>query len=250
MNPYRTLPRLGPEVEPELDRIAVPSRLPMVRGGWIIVRPSTLRFEPRFGRPREVPMAGGLEALALSFVFDVEQRSKQGDANLAEWIAAWRQVAASALYQQPLAHARRGVVESVQAHSMARGVDPGRTFAAVIDADRLIAIEAEPAVRLCFQVPEPLVPPACAGALLGRALAWLGPEAFAETVGRLREQTPRSLCRVFTREQVRDRPSYSVEDHRYELLGTSSRDAIALEPTLAESVMLARWAAGDYVRRA
>jgi hypothetical protein len=241
MNPYRTLPRLGPEIEPELDRIAVPFRVPVVRAGWIVVTPSVLRFEPRFGRPREVPIDGGLAALALSFAFDVEP-------TVVELTAAWRQIAASAPYQQPLGHARRGVVEIAHAHSMARGVDMTRPFAVVIDGDRLLAIEAVPAADLCFRLSEDQAPPAYAGPLLARALAWLGPEAFAETIGRVRERSWQPLCRVFTREQVRDRPAYTVEDRRYELLGTSSRDALALQPSLGESVMLARWAAGDHVR--
>jgi hypothetical protein len=239
MNPYRTLPRLGPEIDPELDRIAVPFRVPVVRGGWIVVTPSVLRFEPRFGLPREVSIDDGLDALQLSFAFDVDQR--------AAWIAAWREIVASAPYQQPLAHARRGVVEIAHAHSIGRGVDPMRPFAVVIDGDRLIAIEAAPAALLGFRLPEHHVPREV-GPLLGRALAWLGPEAFAEMLGRFREHGPRPLYRAFTREQVRDRPAYSVEDDRFELLGTSSRDAIALQPSLGESVMLARWAAGDHLR--
>jgi hypothetical protein len=244
MNPYRTLPRLGPEIDPELDRLAVPFRVLGVRAGWIVVTPSVLRFEPRFGRPREVRFDEGLAALALSFAYDVEH----GEPNIVEQIAAWRQLTASAPYQEPLAHARRGVVEIAHAHSMARGVDATRPFAVVVDADRLFAIEAVPAAHLCFRLTEDQAPPTYAGLLLSRALAWLGPEAFAETIGRIREQSWRSVCRVFTREHVRDRPAYTVEDRRFELLGESSRDAIALEPTLAESVMLARWAAGEHVR--
>jgi len=231
MNPYRTLPRLGPETEPELDRIAVPFRVPIARGAWIVVTPRVLRFEPRFGPSREVSIDDGLDALRLSWVFDTEPCTA--------WIAAWREIVASAPYQQPLAHARRGVVEIAHGHTLARGADRTRPFAVVLDGDRMLAIEAEPAAQLGFRLPEHHVPPG-AGPLLGRALAWLGPEAFEEMLGRLRPH-----YRAFTRYQVRDRPAYSVEDQRFELLGTSSRDAVALQPNLGESVMLARWSAGE-----
>lgn len=234
MNPYRTLPRLGPEIEPELDRIAVPFRVPVARGAWLVVTPRVLRFEPRFGPAREVAIDDGVDALKLSIAYDVEPCAAR--------IAAWREIVASGPYQQPLAHAGRGVVARAYGHTLARGADPRRPFAVVLDGERLLAIEAEPAAQVGFRLPEHHVP-AGAGPLLGRALAWLGPEAFEELVGRLRAQ-PR-LCRIFTRAQVRDRPGYTVEDVRYELLGTNARDAVALEPTLGESLMLARWAAGE-----
>ncbi len=237
MNPYRTLPRLGPDVEPELDRIAVPYRVPIARGAWLVVTPRVLRFEPRFGPSREVPIDDGLDALRLSFAFDLEPCAPR--------IAAWREIVASAPYQQPLAHARRGVVERAHGHTLARGADLARPFAVLLDGDRLLAIEAAPAAELGFRLPAHHVP-ANAGPLLARALAWVGPEALEEIVGRLRAHP--SLCRMFTRAHVRDRPAYSVEDERFELLGTSSRDAVALQPTLGESVMLARWAAGEAPR--
>lgn len=240
MDPYRTPPRLGPEVEPELDRLAVAFRLPLIRGGWIVVTPSALRFEPRFGRPREVPIDSGIDALRLSFA--VRRQS-----TLAQRIESWRHVATSAPYQQPLAHARHGgIIAKAFAHSFGAGVSERRTFAPIIDGDRLLAIDAE-LFDVCFQL-RAEIDVERSGAFLGRALAWLGNAALAEVFDRLRETPHREKCRVFTREQVRDRPGYTVDNRRFELLGTSSRDAIALEPTLAESVMLGRWAAGEHVR--
>lgn len=234
MHPYRTLPRLGPDTEPELDRIAVPYRVPVVRGAWLVVTPHRLRFEPRFGPAREVSIDDGLDVLDLSLAYDV--------APCAAPIAAWREIVASAPFQQLLAPARRGVVERAHGHTLARGADLSRPFAVILDGDRLLAIEARPAAELGFRLPEHHVPPG-AGPLVARALAWLGPEPFEDLLGRLRAEPP--LCRTFTRAQVRDRPAYTVEDERFELLGSSSRDAVCLSPTLGESVMLARWAAGE-----
>jgi hypothetical protein len=247
MDPYRTPPPRGPEVEPELDRLPVALRLPVMRGGWIVVTPSALRFEPRFGRPREVPIGNGIEALKLSFAFDVETRLVRRQPTVAETIESWRHVAVSAPYQQPLAHARhRGIIAKAYAHTFGSGVYESRTFTPIIDGDRLLAIDAE-LFDVCFQLPGGLEI-ARSGAFLGRAVAWLGNAALAEMFGRLREKPHRKHCRVFSRQQVRDRPGYTVDNRRFELLGESSRDAIALEPTLAESMMLARWTAGEHVR--
>lgn len=247
MNPYRVPPPVGPEVEPELDRLPVPLRLPVMHGGWIVVTPSALRFEPRFGRPREVPIGSGLDALKLSFALDVETRFLRRQPTVAEVVESWRHVATSAPYQQPLSHARhRGIVGKAYAHTFGAGVYENHSFTPIIDGDRMLAIDAE-LFDACFQLPAGLEIDR-SGVFLGRALAWLGNEALAEMFGRLREKPHRKQCRVFTREQVRDRPSYTIENRRFELLGTSSSDAIALEPTLAESMMLARWTAGEHVR--
>ena len=248
MDPYRTPPSLGPEVEPELDRLPVALRLPVMRGGWIVVTPSALRFEPRIGHARTAPLADGTGALRLSFALDPARRFHRRRPTAAQTILSWQYIAASRAYLQPLAHApHAGIIAHAHAHSFARGVSEDRTFATIIDGDRLLAIEAEAAFHVCFQLPRDLDLPDRSGRLLGRALAWLGPESLFEMFGRLREHQ-RPLLRAFTRQQVRDRPSYTVEERRFELLGTSSRDAIALEPTLAESVMLGRWAAGEHVR--
>lgn len=248
MDPYRTLPRAGPEGEPELDRVPAPLRVPMVRGGWFVVTPETLRFEPRIGSARSTPLADGVAALRLSFAVDPRRHFHRRRPAPAQTILSWQYIAASRAYLQPLAAApHTGIIANAHAHSFARGVSEDRTFATIIDGDRLVAIEAEAAFHLCFQLPRDLDLPDRSGRLLGRALAWLGHETLLEMFGRLREHH-RPLLRSFTREQVRDRPAYSVEDRRFELLGTSSRDAIALEPTLAESVMLGRWAAGEHVR--
>ncbi len=229
MNPYRTAPTSGPAIEPEVDRLPVRLRPPVLRAGWIIVTPSRLRFEPLIGRARSVPIDAGVDALHLSPVLAAAMPT----------LETWCVVATSAPYQRPLAHARHGVVATAHAHSFARGVDERRSFALIVDGDRLVAIEAEVAFARCFSLPAELVLPDRSGAMLGRALAWLGPEALVGALDRARAH-----CRVFTRAQVRDRPSYRVEDRRFELLGTSSRDAIAVEPTVAESLMLGRWAAG------
>jgi hypothetical protein len=194
-----------------------------------------------------VPIGSGVGALKLSFAFDVATRLARRQPTVAEMIESWRHVARSAPYQQPLAHARhRGIIARAFAHTFGAGVSESHTFTPIIDGDRLLAIDAE-LFDVCFQLPAGLEI-VRSGAFLGRALAWLGNEARAEMFGRLRDKPHRKKCRVFTREQVRDRPGYTVDNRRFELLGTSSRDAIALEPSLEESMMLARWTSGEYVR--
>lgn len=233
MDPYRTsYPTLVPS-DSELDRLPVWLRLTRWRAGSIIVTPSMLTFQPRLGRSRAVPIDAGLVELRIPFALRAATHT----------IASWQRIVDSPPYQQPLAETpHRAILRPAFGHTFGGGVQEQRTFVPIIDADQLIVIEAAPSFDICFAQRAVLSWPDSSARLLGRALSWLGRDELTRVLGRLRLHA--DCCRVFTRAEVRARPSYAVEKRRFHLLGHNARDAIALEPTRAELAMLDEWAAG------
>jgi len=249
MDPYRSPPEETAHVEPQLDRLPVWVRFAPLRAGWIVVTPTALRFEPRAGRARTVPIAAGVEALRLSLALGADVKFRRGAISTAETVESWSRIVASAPYQQPLRAApHRGILARAYGHSFAGGVHEDRSFVPIIDGDHLVVIEAAPSYDACFDRPPPNRWPDRSGRLLGRALAWLARDELAHALARVRATSRAGACRVFTRDEVGARPSYSVDTRKFELLGSNARDAIALEPNQSELAMLDRWVAGDQVR--
>ncbi len=244
MDPYRTsYPTLLPS-DCELDRLSVWLRLAPLRLGSIVITPSTLTFEPRVGPRRAVPIVDGLVRLRLSLAVSVTARRTRRTPSTAETIASWQRIVDSPPYQQPLAPApHRTILSRAFGHTFGGGVQEQRTFVPIIDGDQLLVIEAAPSFDLCFAQRAQLPWPDASARLLGRALACLGRDELARVIARLRLHGDR--CRVFSRTEVRARPSYAVEKRRFHLLGRNARDAIALEPTPAELAILDAWADGQ-----
>lgn len=242
MDPYRSPPEETAHVEPELDRLPLWLRFTPLRAGWIVVTPSALRFEPRAGRARTVPLAGGLEALQLSLALGARPRLKRRAIRTADTIESWRQIAASAPYQRSLRAARyAGILARAHGHSFAGGAHEDRAFVPIVDGDHLVVIEAAPSYEVCFERDPPHGWPDHSGALLARALSWLARDELARVLSRVRAHTHARWCRVFTREEVRARPAYVEDRRRFELLGNNARDAIALELDAGERAMLEHW---------
>ncbi|CAN5920149.1 hypothetical protein BH11MYX3_BH11MYX3_08230 [soil metagenome] len=232
MDPYRTsYPTLVPS-DVELDRLPVSLRIARLRVGSLVVTPSMLTFEPRAGRSRAVPISAGLVELRIPFVLRTAPQT----------IASWQRIVDSPPYQQPLAaEPHRTILRPAFGHTFGGGVQEQRTFVPIIDGDQLLVIEAAPSFDSCFAQRSPALWPDSSARLLGRALSWLGRDELTRVLGLIRLEADR--CRVFTRAEVRARPSYAVENRRFHLLGHNARDAIALEPTRAELAMLDEWAA-------
>ncbi len=242
MDPYRSPPEETSHVEPELDRIPVWLRFAPLRAGWIVVTPSALRFEPRAGRARTVPLLGGLDALQLSVVLGARPRIKRRAIRIRDTIESWRQIAASAPYQRALrAVPYRGILSRAHGHSFAGGAHEDRAFVPIVDGNHLVVIEAAPSYESCFLRQPPGGWPDRSGVLLGRALSWLPRDELARVLSRVRAHGHARWCRVFTREEVRARPAYVEDQRRFELLGNNARDAIALELDANERAMIEGW---------
>lgn len=236
MDPYRSPPEDASLVEPELDRVPVSLRVLPVRTAWLVVTPTALRLEPRVGRARTVAIERGPAALRLG-----------RETRAAATVASWQRIVASAPYGRALRAAPYpGILARVHGHSFAGGVAEGRAFVAIIEGEQLIVIEAAPAFDVCFARGAGSPWPDASGRLLGRALSWVARDELARALVRIRAGVPAGACRMFTRDEVRARPSYALDRRLFQLLGNDARDAIALEPSLAELVTLERWiATGD-----
>lgn len=241
MDPYRSAP---PQTRgPELDRLPVFVRGGLIRGGTIVVTPTELLFEPRFGAVRAVPIDAGLAELRMSRLLDDDVHQTRHDASTYETVYTWRQVVACDAYQRGLAVTPHpGVLERGLAFSDGdRSPYEGRTFATILQEDRAVVLDAGYVFEDCFQLPPNLELSDTSSRTLARALRWLPGQVLRQAIDRVRQKHEVYRVFVLTREEMRAARPLAVEGARYRIVGTQADNQVALALTAAEIAVLDAW---------
>lgn len=228
-DPYRTAPERPPE--PELDRLPVYLRGGLIRGGEVVVTPTQLVFEPRFGGARGVPIEQGFAGLALSAMFEPDERVEPVTYTTYETVYTWMQVTRCAAYQQGLSATPHAAILD-RAYLCDDGVPDERTsYVVIIDGDRAHVIHAGRAFEDCFELPASLELTDISARTLARALRWLPRVTLARIAKRVK-------ARAITLDDARRAPPLRVEGRNYLLVSE-----IAIELVRPQIAAVEKWLA-------